>query len=741
MLPCRLSADNDLLTEVTSGLDEFNTEPGDVGPWVSRISLASVVLWVHEVRKRFPKQEAARALRAAKPSRSRRETVTLRGGRIGGIDGLRAIAVGLVLAYHLWPDLVPGGFVGVDVFFVLSGFLITTRLILELQSTDRIDLRAFWLRRARRLLPALVLVVVASTGVASLVERNLLVDIARQWVGAFTFSTNWVEIAAGTDYFAVNDEQLLSPLWSLAVEEQFYLVWPVAFTLMARRGLSAARSSAMVLAAGGASALLMAVLLGSPETATRVYYGADTHIFGLMIGASLAYQFANPDSMYHHQRWRHLRRWMGFVALALFAVVLTTLGSDSAWTYQGGLLTASVLTAITISALPGDRSALVRLLDWAPVRWIGVRSYGIYLWHWPVLLIVRHLLPPRAPGAGVDKQTAVLVLASTAVLAAASFQLVERPISRLGFRLAFDKWIGGLEVPTSDQLKHPMLRTLAMGGCAVVTVLAVIALATAPRITDAQRSVEEGQQLVSAQDPYQAVVITPSPAPSALPTQPIKNPAGPDPTPAPAPTALVIPTSASSSEEPSVGPTTPGEPANENVPPAPLPGNAQVAGQTTSGADMVGIGDSVMSGAAPALLERFPGMRLDAAASRQWDDAPEIVDRLLAQGQLRTTVVLNFGTNAGLIDEDHIEGLRSTIERIGPSRRIIVVTVVGISRWVPESNANLVRIAGTYPNVTVVDWHGAVQNDPTLVHSDRTHPNIQGIDVYAQLIEQAISTG
>ncbi len=728
----------------------------------------------------------------------------LRGGRIDGIDGLRAIAVGLVLAYHLWPNKVPGGFVGVDVFFVLSGFLITRRLIIELRSTNHIDLRQFWLRRARRLLPALVLVVMASTAVALLVDRNLLVDIARQWVGAFTFSTNWVEISAGTDYFAATEEQLLNPLWSLAVEEQFYLVWPVAFTFMARRGMLAGRSSGIALMVAGASAVLMAVLLTSPEAATRVYYGSDTHIFGLMIGAALAYQFADPDSLFHRHRWQHLRRWLGFAGLILLALVLTTLGSTNAWTYQGGLLIASVLTAIIISTLPGDRSMLVGLLELAPLSWIGRRSYGIYLWHWPILLIVRELLPARAPGAGVDVQTAVLVLGITAALSAMSFQLIERPINRSGFREFFADRREALHQRAAGDKKDSPLRLLPLGLFAAVVVLAVIAAATAPRITDAQRSVEEGQRLIAAQGGAQAAATSaptavPAGASSVEPTltaapeprsetpvaadaethvddaDALEGDDGADlvvglfrepaddtdseppattvvpqpatvPTTAPSPTAS--PPAEASAEATASATATESESESESVttrptaeadsPPSAPPVTTAAPAPAMSGTNMVGVGDSVMSGAAPAMFERFPGLHIAAASSKQWDDAPQMIDQLQAQGLLRDIVVLNFGTNAGLTEERLVNGLRETIERIGPNRQVIVVTVVGISFWVPESNVTLRTVASAYPNVTIVDWHSTVQRDPSLLHNDRTHPNLRGISVYAELIAQAL---
>ena len=187
--------------------------------------------------------------------------------RLPGLDGLRALAIVLVLAYHLFPGLAPGGFLGVDVFLVVSGYLITTLLLEEHGRSGRIGLRRFWVRRARRLLPALVLVIAVSAGLAALIGGDVLVGIGWQLVGALTFSYNWLSIATGADYLTQTSPELLRHLWSLAVEEQFYLLWPLVLLAL----LAIPRSSiriALVSALAISSAVAMALLAGDPALNT-----------------------------------------------------------------------------------------------------------------------------------------------------------------------------------------------------------------------------------------------------------------------------------------------------------------------------------------------------------------------------------------------------------------------------------------------------------------------------------------
>src|SRR5690606_31737639 len=268
------------------------------------------------------------------PRRRGPREVHPRPGHIPGLDGIRALAILGVLVFHFTPTVLPGGFLGVDVFFVVSGFLITTLLLRELHARGRVDLPRFWLRRARRLLPALVTVVVVSVGTARLVGGDLLVDIGRQAFGALTFSTNWVEIAAGASYFHSTSPLLFVNFWSLAVEEQFYLFWP--FLLVLLLALTRTTRQRLLLVGGAvvASAGLMALLFTPGEDATRVYYGTDTHLFGLMLGIGLALAWASPQRAWlRTAAWRRWRTAAVVAALGVLVLLMATLTDGSAWTF------------------------------------------------------------------------------------------------------------------------------------------------------------------------------------------------------------------------------------------------------------------------------------------------------------------------------------------------------------------------------------------------------------------------
>jgi peptidoglycan/LPS O-acetylase OafA/YrhL len=420
---------------------------------------------------------------------------------MGGLDGLRAIAVISVIAFHFLPGAAVGGYVGVDVFFVISGFLITGLLVRERAKTGRIGLTAFWARRARRLLPALVLVVLACGAAAFFIGGDVLVRLGSQVLGAATFSSNWLFILQGSSYFGDTTPELFRNLWSLAVEEQFYLLWPLLLLLLLLIENRFVRAAiALVIAVGSAAGM---VLLSAGD-GTRVYYGTDTHSFGLALGAALAFlvQARFLGDARPARAWRVILPILGTLAVAGVVVLAAVLREDAPFTTRGGLALVAVLTAVAILGSTTPGSWLGRALDVAPIRWVGERSYGLYLWHWPVLVLFVAALPPDAAW----WLAPACALAITVAAAAASHRFVETPIRRYGLRGAVSRASTGL----------PGIQFAAVLGTVLLFTAGTVtaqAVAVDPRAGQAQTQIEEGQAFL-ARPGYAVAPRRPQPLPT-----------------------------------------------------------------------------------------------------------------------------------------------------------------------------------------------------------------------------------
>ena len=361
-----------------------------------------------------------------------------RGARSRGIpalDGIRAVAIGLVLVEHGGIPGVPGGFLGVDVFFVLSGFLITSLLLDELGRRGRIALAAFWIRRARRLLPALIVMVLAVVAARTLFPAEATTTLRDDAVAAFFWVANWAFVAQKTDYFAQGSPP--SPLqhtWSLGVEEQYYLFWPLLVLAVAAVFGARVRWGVFALATvGAAGSAVAAILLSSDAEVNRVYFGTDARVQALLVGAAAAallvrdWTVLTTGGTLIRTRWR---RWsagaLSVLGLAMLAA-LTHYATGSARDFRTGLLIVVALAAVLVVApVALDQGGPVaRALAWRPLVWLGAISYGVYLWHWPIFLALNG---ERTGWSGW--RLFALRCAVTVAVAAASWWLLEQPIRR-----------------------------------------------------------------------------------------------------------------------------------------------------------------------------------------------------------------------------------------------------------------------------------------------------------------------
>jgi peptidoglycan/LPS O-acetylase OafA/YrhL len=431
-------------------------------------------------------------------------------GRVPALDGLRAVAVAAVLVYHANRDWLPGGFLGVDLFFVLSGFLITTLLIEQLAGSGLPQLPAFYLRRARRLLPALFLVVGLTLLVMAGWWRADLHHDGRDVPAVLGFVGNWWYVVRHQDYFvAVGRPSPFQHLWSLGVEEQFYLVWPLTLWLLWRLGRGARHAVIAVVALGGAlaSAAWMAHLAVAGDvpyraSASRIYFGTDTHAVGLLLGAAAA--AARLDLL---RRGRQAAGWLARLHVADVLAVSATAGVGVlAWRtsefdpalYRGGFVVFSAVSVVAVVAATHSRGFAVAALANPPMRWLGERSYGVYLWHWPVFVFTRPLLDVSTG----PLTTLLFRLPITLALAEASYRWVEMPIRRRGFRAVLSDVFGG--VPE---------RAIAFSA-AGVAVLALAVVAT-PRPAATRLTAAGARTAVGAAAPQTHHRPTPNATPSA----------------------------------------------------------------------------------------------------------------------------------------------------------------------------------------------------------------------------------
>ncbi len=615
---------------------------------------------------------------------------------VPGLDGLRAVAVVAVLLYHAelqWaPSRFPGGFLGVEVFFVLSGYLITSILLGQQYELGRVDLKGFWLNRARRLLPAVFVLLVAVLAYATVFLPDEVASLRADSAAAFGYITNWYLLFDQQSYFeSLGRPRLLLHLWSLAIEEQFYLVWPLLFVagmkLLGRRQMLFC-----VLVASAASTALMAALYHAGVDPSRLYFGTDTRAAGPLMGAALAFVWAPGQILAGGSRVRTLALDVaGLVALAALVYFFLTLGEDSALLYRGGFAIVGLATCVVIAAVTHPHGRIGTLLGRQPLHWIGLRSYSIYLWHWPVFMLTRPQVDIPMDG----PELLALRLAITGVLAELSYRLVETPVRRGALGRAWDS----LRAWRAAETSRLSLRWAGAAGAAVsLTVLLGLFVATA------------GQPAPPHYLSTQKIEIVPVGNADG----PTGYTAGPERT--PTDTGSSVPEPPLLTAEPQ--PTAPAPPAD---PPAAFPDPPL---------RVTAIGDSVMLGAATSLSVSAEDVYVYAQVGLQVDAGIDILRNRKSTGDLGDIVVVHLGNN-GVFSADQFA---ETMQLLAEVDRVVFVNLKIPRAWEDPINAMLAENVGRYENAVLVDWHGASVDEDQYFGDDGMHLRPEGAAAYAGLI-------
>ncbi len=626
-------------------------------------------------------------------------------GYMPGLDGLRTVAVFAVILYHLGVKWAPGGLLGVNLFFVLSGYLITNILQAQWESAGKIDLKDFWIRRGRRLLPALLIMLVILLLWAVFFEPERLSSLGSEALAGAFYASNWYLIFHKVSYFeSFGPPSPMGHLWSLAIEGQFYLIWPILLGL--GFGLGKSKGKKIIIALTAAivvlSALAMALLYIPGTDPSRVYYGTDTRAFALILGGLAAMILPGNKMSSELPPFGALKVDLaGIACLSAILWMMLKTNQYQTFLYQSGLLIFSLLSAVLVVILAHPAGRIGKAFGWEPLRLLGEWSYGIYLWHYPVIVLSNPLVNTEGPGFLLS----LWQITVTVILAALSYYLIEKPIRHgrlkpvaLSARVAVSAaLIFGIMLMTSTEGMQIMAQDFMGDKSQVVQGEA-----------DSGNDGSDGGLIGETNDNDIIIGDDESGQGSDGEIEKEDEVHGPG------------STEGDLSGTESGGNT--GTPGGQKW-------TDELIG-LVNGDSITIISDSLLLDAKPFLEEILPGIVIDAKLGRQMYDAPEVISELQKKGKLGKTVIIGLGSNGAFTEKQ----LKKTLDALTDADDIILLNTRVPKPWETVVNETLSKVDESYPEVKLIDWYGISKGHGEYFYKDGVHLNYTGIEAYCKML-------
>ena len=606
---------------------------------------------------------------------------------ITGLDGIRAIAVIMVLAYHLKLALFKSGFLGVTVFFVLSGYLITGILISEVEEEGTIDLKNFWLRRIRRLVPAVMSMAVVIIFVSAVVNRVIFTKGCKDFLASVLGFNNWWQIFNKVSYFeAAGVPSPFTHCWSLAIETQFYLIYPLIllgiYKLVKSRGEGRAKRgllfAGVTLLLALISVILMIVLFDPQQDASRVYYGTDTRAFSLLFGALLAILW--EYRMVPRRLSASVNMVLGSVSFAVLLVMTIAINGSSNFWYRGGQFVGTILTVLVIYTVSGRKTWLSRFLSNPVLKWIGDRSYSIYLWHYPIILLI-------SKGIKASWWITLIEIVLSVVLAELSYRFIETPI-RHGI---IGKYLNILRSrPKSRQEKKRQVQVArrslkVMAGTFVLTVSLILCMVFVPK--------------KNALDTLQKRETKAKETGKMTEEQLAKQKAN-------------------------------GSESDDTICTADLTDD-----EILEGLNLLLIGDSIAVDVTDDFYEMFPNSVSDTKIGRITSLGKQVLDSYIDEKKWEGEGVI-FASLSNSPINGELEDIR---EKIGKDMPLFLTTVrIPHETFEEESNSKIKKFVEENDHTYLIDWYAVSEGHDEYFDADDTHMLSAGAKAYAKCIKEAV---